>query len=568
VTAAASLIGTRFGNYELQSLLGRGGMAAVYQGFDHNLHRAVAVKVLFGAVAAQPDFIDRFRQEARLIARLRHPHIVQVYDFGEQDGYIYMVQELLTGPTLEQYLSDASTRGATLPTSDIIRITQQIASALDAAHAAGIIHRDVKPSNIMWNASGALALTDFGIAKNTAATMAQTQTGFVMGTPNYLSPEQAQGIGSVTAVSDIYSLGVVVYEMITGKAPFSGDTPMSIVMHHIQTPPPPLRTLRPDAPPAVEAVIQQALAKDPSQRFQKASAFAQALERAWTAPAQAPVAAPVGVHDQATRVWNRPAQAPAAKPSAPAAVPAPTVAQPKPQPQRPAPAPPPRPPAVVDEPTRQSSSMLLPALGLLLAVVLLGGGFFALRNSGLVIGAATTPTDEPAAVVTTEPTPELPTPLPTDVPPTPLPTDVPPTEIPQPTAEIVADTPVVVPQQPVESTLQPAAPPVQPPSSAEGEAQIAQLRQLLATGAAEGRLGKNSEKFAAQINQALDELVKGDVDDAATGLQNLQQRIQKDADSGNADAAFVQQVNTSIDSIFNAYGLIKQPAPIEGSDDD
>jgi hypothetical protein len=221
----------------------------------------------------------------------------------------------------------------------------------------------------------------------------------------------------------------------------------------------------------------------------------------------------------------------------------------------------------VAEPTRQSSSILLPVLGLLLVVVLLGGGFFALRNSGLVIGAATTPTEEPTLVVTSEPTPELPTPLPTNALPTQLPTDVPPTELPQPTAEIVADTPVVVPQQPVETTPQPAAPPAPPPSSAEGEAQIAQLRQLLATGAAEGRLGKNSEKFAAQINQALDDLVKGDVDDAAIGLQNLQQRIQKDADSGNADSAFVQQVNASIDSIFNAYGLIKPPEPIESDDD-
>jgi eukaryotic-like serine/threonine-protein kinase len=240
VTSAANLAGTRLGVYEIQALIGSGGMASVYRGFDHNLQRPVAIKVLSAEAAREPGFAERFRQEARLIASLRHPNIVQIYDFGEQSGHTYMVQELLPGPTLEQQFVELAAQGSRLSGHEIVDIARQLAAALDAAHAAGIIHRDVKPSNALWNAIGALALTDFGIAKNTLTAAGHTQVGVVVGTPNYLSPEQAQGL-PLTPASDIYALGVLLYELITGALPFESRTPMGVVLAHIQTPPPPLR---------------------------------------------------------------------------------------------------------------------------------------------------------------------------------------------------------------------------------------------------------------------------------------------------------------------------------------
>ncbi|MFO7171202.1 MAG: serine/threonine-protein kinase, partial [Chloroflexota bacterium] len=164
----STVLGARLGDYEIQDVLGSGGMATVYRGFDHTLQRPVAIKVLSEAAAAQPGLVERFRQEARLIARLRHPHIVQVYAFGQVDQVVYMVQELLPGPTLATRLQELAAQGQPMPRQEILAVIGQLAAALDAAHAAGIIHRDVKPSNAMWNAAGELALTDFGIAKTGA----------------------------------------------------------------------------------------------------------------------------------------------------------------------------------------------------------------------------------------------------------------------------------------------------------------------------------------------------------------------------------------------------------------
>jgi serine/threonine-protein kinase len=391
--STAKLIGASLGGYEVKDLLGSGGMASVFRGFDPNLQRQVAIKVLSLTAAAMPGFTDRFRQEARLIANLRHPNIVHIYDFGEERGLIYMVQELLPGPTLEQHMADVSRRRARLTPDEIIAIISQLAGALDAAHAAGVIHRDVKPANALWNAAGALVLTDFGIAKNTVAPVNQTQAGMVMGTPTYMSPEQSQGT-PLTSATDIYSLGVVLYELIAGQAPFESPTPVGVLIQHIQTPPPSLSSLQPDLPVAVDAVVQRALAKDPAARFNSAGELAQALQQAWTAvPAPVSVVQYPSVHQQATQAWT-PHQPPPVLP------PAPMVQHSAPRVSR-------------------RTSLLLPILGALLFLFFACGAFLALRGdspanptsvSQATIGPATAalpaaPVDPQQPSVTAEPLP-------------------------------------------------------------------------------------------------------------------------------------------------------------------
>ncbi|NJP07517.1 MAG: serine/threonine protein kinase [Chloroflexaceae bacterium] len=298
-------IGHAIGIYEIHELIGQGGMATVYRGYDPNLERPVAIKILSDKAATQPEFVERFHREARILGKLRHPNIVQVYMLGQTDAYTYMVQELLPGPSLERYLQEVSRRNEHISRQDLISTISQIAHALDAAHQQGIIHRDVKPANIMWNAVGEVVLTDFGIAKQLHSDANQTQANIVMGTPNYLSPEQAQGL-PVTHYSDIYGLGIVLYQMIAGRVPFNSDTPMGVVLQHIQSMPPSLRPFRPDIPPTVEAVVQRALAKNPKARFNSAGEMARVLKRAWP-PVTTPnmTVVPTDVHNQTTTYWRR-----------------------------------------------------------------------------------------------------------------------------------------------------------------------------------------------------------------------------------------------------------------------
>jgi eukaryotic-like serine/threonine-protein kinase len=508
VIGSAQLIGAQLGSYEILELLGTGGMASVYRGFDRNLRRPVAIKVL-SDLAAQPDFAARFRQEARLIAGLRHPNIVQIYDFGEHDGLSYMVQELLAGPTLQQWLRDLAARGARLTRDEVLTIVGQLASAQDAAHAAGIIHRDVKPANAIWNSGGALVLTDFGIAKNIQLPNL-TQTGLVIGTPDYLSPEQAKGL-PLTPSSDIYSLGVVLYEMLAGRLPFIAGTALGVAMSHIHDPPPPLRSLQPDLPVAVEALVQQALAKDPSARFRTAGALAQALSQAWPAANSAAAALPADIHQQSTSIW-------AAKPARPE--PAPPISS--------------APIATSEEASPTATHPAAPTsysrvIGMLVVALLIGGGVFIGRAAWQSV--AVSPAAPPAETLPVASQPS--------------------------SAPVAQASAVVAPTAIPAPTMPPAAAPTAIPAPL-GEP-LDQLRALLEAGKADGRSGRVGGAMLSDLSKAKQALDDGNKQRAADRLRDLQKRLVDGVKSKKVDADFARQALAGIDSIAGAYGLELPP---------
>lgn len=263
-----------FGKYLVTKSLGRGGMAEVFLARDPVLERNVAIKVIHPHLATDPDFGERFRREAKLVASLRHAHIVQLYDFDIQNNQPFMVMEYLDGASLKTRLAARA-----LPLAEIARILNALASALEYAHARGAIHRDVKPANILFTENNEPVLADFGIAKIIGEAAQLSVSGAVVGSPAYMSPEQAAS-KSVDARSDIYALGVVAYEMATGRVPFQGDSPTAVLMQHLNTAPPPPRQLNANIPEAVQAVILRALAKDPADRFASAGEFARAFNAA------------------------------------------------------------------------------------------------------------------------------------------------------------------------------------------------------------------------------------------------------------------------------------------------
>src|SRR5436305_11723148 len=261
------------GRYRIERRLGSGGMADVYCAYDHQLGRQIALKVLHRRFARDTEFVERFRREASAAAGLQHPNVVGVFDRGEYDGTYYIAMEHLPGRTLKELIRAE----APLPQERAIDIAVQILQAASFAHRHGVVHRDFKPHNVIVANDDRLKVTDFGIARAGASEM--TETGSIMGTAQYLSPEQAQG-QRVGAASDIYSIGVILYEMLAGHVPFAGDSAVSIALKHVSEEPPPLRALRPKLDPVLEQVVMRALAKDPAQRWPDADQFIAALEHA------------------------------------------------------------------------------------------------------------------------------------------------------------------------------------------------------------------------------------------------------------------------------------------------
>lgn len=417
MTAHDPWIGRQLAGFQIERLLGQGGMASVYFGWDLKLQRPVAIKMIDERHRGDPAYIERFRREAQTIAAWHHPNILQIYSAGEEDGQVFFVMEYVRGRDLQQALDQYGRAGLSISMAEIMRIGRAVASALDYAHGRGVIHRDVKPSNIIIAEDGRVVLADFGIALQTSG----STLGQVFGSPHYISPEQARSSASVVPQSDLYSLGVILYEMLTGTVPFHDPSPTTLALQHISSPPPPPRQFNPTLSPEVEVVLLKSLSKVPHERYPTAHAMMDALEMALQTgvadsqpmtmrvlPGQSapPTQAAQPVQAEATIPAALPPYIPSARaPSEPAATQAAL-------PYRPAPA-------------RRSwvgryVTCALLAVGLL---VLAAGGVFAISQSGLLAAQGRTPTSQASTMETqvaqlppTETTQPSPTAQPTQTP--------------------------------------------------------------------------------------------------------------------------------------------------------
>jgi len=420
--SSRSLIGQTVGKYQVVENLGRGGMAEVYKAYQETLDRYVAIKVMHSFLADEKGFLGRFQREARAMAALNHPNIVGVYDFDVSEGMYYIVMEFVSGGTLKDRIENIAGQGETLPLEAATRVVLEVADALSYAHGRGMVHRDIKPGNIMLTEDGRAVLTDFGIAKILSGPTF-TATGAMVGTPAYMSPEQ--GLGKTgDERSDLYALGVLYYQMATGRLPYDADTPLAVILKHVNEPVPTPTDLNDDIPNAIQAVIIKAMAKDPDERYQSANELIKDLQgaavasdldlaaAAFISPIDRPTPPPPpsGTVDAtrmapaATVMAARPPVAADATRLAPASDPGMTeVVVPT--------APPTAPPPVEEKKSRLG---LIVVVILVLVVAAVAGGFLLFGGLGgestptpdeaLAGGEATeTPSPEPSATVTEEP---------------------------------------------------------------------------------------------------------------------------------------------------------------------
>jgi len=256
-------IGENVGPYRIIEQLGQGGMATVFKAYHAALDRYVAIKVLHPAFKEEPNFLSRFQREARVVARLEHPNIVPIYDFAEHKGQPYLVMKFIDGQTLKAHMNEKP-----LTKEEAVQIVDDVGGALAYAHKQGVLHRDVKPSNVLLSPDGSIYLADFGLARMAQAGASTLSKDVMLGTPQYISPEQGQGVRDLDQGTDIYSFGVLLYEMVVGRVPFNADTPFSIIHDHIYTPLPLPSTVNPNVPEVVERVLLKSLAKDRKDRFE------------------------------------------------------------------------------------------------------------------------------------------------------------------------------------------------------------------------------------------------------------------------------------------------------------
>jgi len=488
------LIGAHLGNYHIEKPLGRGGMAQVYKAQDTTLKRSVAIKVIKTDLSAQEKYLGRFEREAQAIAALEHPHIIPVYYFGKAQGIYYLAMKFVEGEDLSTLMSRYGRDGEYLPIEDILRITDSETSALDYAHGHGVIHRDVKPGNVMIDRDGYPYLTDFGLALN----LGQGTMGEVFGSPHYISPEQARNSAEAVAQSDFYSLGVTLYEMFTGAVPFDDPNPMTIALHHMMDEPPSPRQYNPGISSFVEGVILKAMSKRIEDRYRNGQEMATALrealqksvgrrESAIEIPSLAPDAQlpplPPGVMLPPGGLLQplRPSIMPIAqqvrvslseKPtsaSLPTPLDSPMAASPIRQPiASPSSA---QPPSQTD-PTamRPPASNRLPliVLSVVIVAVLLIVGITALVLGGSKNGDTATPTVDSSAVVASVPSATVPTTTSSAASSTPkaiVPTSLPPTPIPVLATEVaVVSTATPVPA--TDTAIPPSATPIPPTNTA------------------------------------------------------------------------------------------------------
>ncbi len=288
MTDPTNLVGQTIGRYRILEHLGEGGMAEVYKAYQPSLDRHVAIKVMHAFLARDADFLGRFEREAKSVAALQHPNIIQVHDFDVHNGMPYMVMEFVAGGTLKNHFEKLARANQSPSLAETVRIVREVGRALAYAHQRGMIHRDVKPANVLMGSGGRVILSDFGIAKILSGP-SFTMSGTTVGTPSYMSPEQSLGQPGDHR-SDIYALGVVLYQLSTGQLPYVADTPMAVMLKQVNEPLPPPRSVRPDLPESLERVILKAMAKNPADRFQTAEEMLAHLDNLETAARLAPVA--------------------------------------------------------------------------------------------------------------------------------------------------------------------------------------------------------------------------------------------------------------------------------------
>ena len=388
-------VGENVGPYRIIEQLGQGGMATVFKAYHASLDRYVAIKALHPAFNQDPNFEARFQREARVVAKLEHPHIVPVYDYAEHEKRPYLVMKFIEGDTLKARLDKGP-----LPSEDIARIVEAVGSALSYAHRQGVLHRDIKPSNVLVAKDGQMYLADFGLARIAQSGESTLSSDMIMGTPQYISPEQAMGIKQLDERTDLYSFGVMLYEMVVGRVPFNADTPFSVIHDHIYSPLPLPHSVNPNVPESVERVLLKALAKERGDRYENVAQMVTAFKDAW---------AEAGVPIQGTFIRiSQPLKS--AELAAPKPEPIKTLVEIEPVPVKT--------PAIVEpatgsrEPIKKRSTSAWLGIGAGLVIILCIGTLMFARNNRLLarfIASSRVPTNTPVlfALSTSVPDPSL-----------------------------------------------------------------------------------------------------------------------------------------------------------------